>query len=209
MKLLVIGATGPTGCLIAQQATQAGHSVTCLVRRPEAGKDLGAASLMQGDVLDPASLAGATLGQGAVISSLGSAISLLRPVTLLSEGTRNLITAMKRTGVRRLVCITGIGAGDSRGHGGFLYDRLIRPTILRQVYEDKDRQEAEVRASGLDWVIVRPGLLTDGPARGRYQARTDLAGYSAGKISRADVAAFALEQVTENTYLGRAPVLSD
>lgn len=81
---------------------------------------------------------------------LAPGFSLLKPVILLWEGARNLIEAMSQAGLRRFVCVTGLGAGDSRGHGGFLYDRIIRPLILGQVYRDKDRQEAVVRASGLD-----------------------------------------------------------
>src|SRR5436305_1164889 len=82
----------------------------------------------------------AVAGHDVVISSLGSKLSR-KPTTLLSDGTRNVVGAMKAAGVPRLICITGIGAGDSRGHGGFLYDRLILPLLLAEIYEDKTRQE--------------------------------------------------------------------
>ena len=78
--------------------------------------------------------------------------------------------------MRRLICVTGIGAGDSRGHGGFLYDRVIAPFLLKTIYQDKDRQEALIRASGTDWTMVRPGFLTNGPLTGKYRLLTDLTG---------------------------------
>lgn len=93
---------------------------------------------------------------------------------MLSTATRALVTAMKAEQVSRLVCITGMGAGDSAGRGGFLFDRLIFPLLLKNVYADKDRQEAVVRDSGLDWVLVRPSVLNDKPGRGAIRAITDL-----------------------------------
>ena len=70
---------------------------------------------------------------------------------------------MKKAGVKRLVCVTGIGAGDSKGHGGFLYDSIFLPFLLGTIYADKDRQELVIKASDVDWTIVRPGFLTNGP----------------------------------------------
>jgi hypothetical protein len=114
---------------------------------------------------------------------------------------------MMRNGVRRLVCVSALGVGDSRGHGGFVFDRLFLPLLLSQAYKDKERQEAAVRASALDWVLVRPAMLTDDPARGSARAFTDLAGVKGGKIARADVARFVVEQLTTDTWLRRTPVL--
>jgi hypothetical protein len=115
---------------------------------------------------------------------------------------------MKKKHIKRLVCITGIGAGDSRGHGGFTFDRIIRPLLLGTVYADKDRQEALIQKSGLDWVIVRPTELTSGKGRGTYRVLTDLTGYSGGKIARADVATFVVEQLTSDAYLRQTPFVS-
>ncbi len=116
---------------------------------------------------------------------------------------------MEHHSVKRLICITGLGAGDSKGHGGLLYDKLILPLILRRIYNDKDRQEAAIRQSNLDWTIVRPAVLTNDPAKGNYRVLTDLTGFTAGKISRADVAAFVLRQLTEERYLHQTPLISD
>ena len=111
-------------------------------------------------------------GRDAVVSALGTSASPFREVTLLSTATRALVSAMKIEQVSRLVCITGIGAGDSAGHGGFLFDNLIFPLLLRNVYADKNRQEAIVRESGLDWVLVRPSMLNDKPGRDSIRALT-------------------------------------
>jgi uncharacterized protein YbjT (DUF2867 family) len=115
---------------------------------------------------------------------------------------------MRAEGIRRLVCIIGIGAGDSAGHGGFLFDRLIFPLLLRKVYADKNRQEAILRDSGLDWVIVRPAVLNDKPGRGRVRALTDLSGFRGGTVSREDVAGFVLDQLQTDSWLHRSPLIA-
>jgi uncharacterized protein YbjT (DUF2867 family) len=210
VNVLVLGATGGTGREIVQQATAAGHRVTALVRgREEGERALPGTSLAVGDARDEGALRRALDGQDAVASALGSSMSgPFKRVTLFSDATRALLAAMQAEGVRRLVCITGIGAGDSRGHGGFLYDRLVQPLLLRGVYRDKNRQEALIRASGLNWVIVRPTLLRDGPATGRVRALTDLRGFHGGKVTRADVAAFVVAQLTTDQWLRRAPLVT-
>lgn len=208
MKLLVLGATGPTGRLIVAQALARGFTVRALVRSAHKARGLEGAELVTGDARDDAVLRQALAGCDAVVSALGTPVSPFRPVTLLSVATQALVQSMEAAGVRRLVCITGIGAGDSAGHGGFAFDRLILPALLRHVYADKNRQEAIVRASGLDWVLVRPSVLNDKPARHEARALTDLSGFHGGTISRADVASFVLDQVRSNTWLQRAPLVS-
>lgn len=210
MKLLVVGATGPTGRQITEQALSQGHVVTALVRNSAQANLPPAVTKMEGNVLDPDSLKAAVAGQEAVLCSLGSgATGPFKKMTMLSEGTRHLVAAMQAAGVRRLVCITGVGAGDSKGHGPWYYNWLIQPLVLRGVYHDKDRQEAVVRGSGLEWTLVRPGILTNGAARGVAAVRTytDLAGVYAGTISRADVAAWCLREVVDGQYRGQAPVI--
>ncbi|WP_340672010.1 SDR family oxidoreductase [Bradyrhizobium ottawaense] len=205
MKILVLGATGGTGRLIVRDAVAKGHSVVALVRST-ARADLPGAELIEGDARNESVLERALDGCDAVVSALGTGIGF-REVSLLAEATRALVTAMTRNGVRRLVCISALGVGDSRGHGGFVFDRLFQPLLLSQAYKDKDRQEAAIRASSLDWVVVRPAMLTDDPARGSVRTVTDLAGVNGGKIARADVARFVVEQLTADTWLRRTPVL--
>ena len=210
MKILVTGATGPTGQEIVRQALGAGHEVVALVRSEEkAAPLLAGARLVVGDGRDAAALARAVEGCEAVISALGTRnVTVVKKVTINSESTRALVDAMKTAGVPRLVCITGLGAGDSAGHGGFLYDRIIKAFIIRTIYHDKDRQEAVVRSSGLDWVIVRPSVLNDKPASGRIRAFTDLTGFNGGAIPRADVAAFVLAQVGNDRWLRQTPLIT-
>ncbi|WNJ93363.1 SDR family oxidoreductase [Bosea sp. 685] len=207
MKVLVLGATGATGRLIVGKAVAKGYEVVALVRS-KAKADLAAAELVEGDARDPVALTRAIAGCDAVVSSLGTAMSPFREVTLLSAATRALVGVMADQNIRRLVCITGLGAGDSRGHGGFFFDRLLLPLMLRKVYEDKDRQEDAIRASTLDWTIVRPTVLNDKPARGHVKALTDLSGVHGGTIARSDVAEFVVEQLTADTWLRKAPLIT-
>jgi len=207
-KILVLGATGGTGRLIVSQALARGHDVTALVRSPEKARDLEGAKLVAGDARDEAALRKALEGRDAVVSALGTPASPFREVTLLSTATRALVSAMKVEQVSRLVCITGIGAGDSAGHGGFVFDHLIFPLLLRNVYADKNRQEAIVRDSGLDWVLVRPSILNDKPSRDTIRALTDLSGFHGGSISRQDVAKFVLDQLRADTWLRRSPLIT-
>ncbi len=208
MRVLVLGATGGTGREIVRQARESGHSVVALVRSKAKAQGLAGADLVEGDARDRDSLSRALEGCSGVISSLGTPASPFREVTLLSTATRALVEAMAGQGVRRLVCITGLGAGDSRGHGGFVFDRLIFPLLLRNVYADKDRQEAIVRSSGAEWVLVRPTVLNDKPARGRVRAMTDLSGVHGGTIARADVAKFVVDQLTDDQWLRSAPLIT-
>lgn len=207
-RILVLGATGGTGRLIVSQAVARGYDVTVLVRSVEKAADLKGAKVVFGDARDEATLRMALKGRDAVVSALGTPVSPFGEVTLLSAATRALVNAMKAEQVSRLVCITGIGAGDSRGHGGFLFDNLIFPLLLRNVYADKDRQEAVVRDSGLDWVLVRPSILNDKSGRGTVRKLTDLSSFHGGGISRADVAAFVLDQVRDDAWLHRTPLIT-
>jgi uncharacterized protein YbjT (DUF2867 family) len=207
VRILVLGATGGTGRLIVREAAAAGHRVRALVRSKAKAESLAGADLVEGDALDEQALARALEGCEAVVSSLGTPMSPFNEVTLLSRATRALVSAMERANVRRLVCITGLGAGDSRGHGGFMFDAFVLPVLLRNVYRDKDRQEAIVRASALDWVLVRPMILTDEPAKGAVRAQTDLSDVHGGAIARADVAAFVVRQLTSDEWLRQAPLI--
>ena len=208
MKILVLGATGATGRLIVGRALAKGYGVVALVRSKEKASGLNGAELIEGDARDTAVLARAIAGCDAVISSLGTAMSPFKEVTLLSTATRALVGVMEQQKVRRLVCITGLGAGDSRGHGGFFFDRLFLPLMLRKVYEDKDRQEDAIRASSLHWTIVRPTVLNDKPARGGIKALTDLSSVHGGTIARADVAEFVVQQLAADTWLRKAPLIT-
>jgi putative NADH-flavin reductase len=206
VKVLIIGATGATGQILMREALAQGHEVTALARDPSAvAPDDHSLRVLQGNALDVSSVGEAVAGQDAVLSALGTRCA--RPTTLFSESTQNVIGAMNKHGVRRLVSITGIGAGDSKGHVGFLYDSIMLPFVVKNIYLDKTRQEEAIKQSDLDWVIVRPAQLTDEPAKDEYNVFLG-GSYTATKISRADVAAFMLAQLTDDTYVGKMPVIS-
>jgi putative NADH-flavin reductase len=207
MKIMILGATGSIGRHLVPQALALGHEVTVLVRDPsklEARHER--LRIVTGDALDPAAVDTAVRGQEGVIFSLGRS-NHRAPTAMFSDATRILIHAMETQGVRRLVCITGIGAGDSRGHGGFLYDKIIFPWFTKETYADKDRQEALIRESSLDWIIVRPASFNNGPQPGNLRAVTDLKNITIRSISRADAAGFVLEQLSSDRYLRKSPVV--
>jgi len=207
MNVLILGATGSVGRHLVPQALAHGHEVTTLVRNPaKLETHHERLRVLQGDALDASAADGAVQGQDAVIMALGRS-NHRKPTTMFSDATGVLVTAMENHGVKRLVCITGIGAGDSRGHGGFWYDRLIFPLITKQTYLDKGRQEELIRNSSLDWIIVRPASFTNGPLHGNLRVATELSGVTIRSISRADTAAFVLQQLTDNTYLRKTPLV--
>lgn len=201
MNLLIVGATGGTGRQLVIQALERGHRVTALVRRPPRAEARPGLTPIVGNVLDPASLDRAVRGQEAVLSALGHK-RWLGPTRILSEGTRNLIAAMNRHGARRFVCETALGISDAWWQMGLYYTLFVRPVILPFYFWDKVRQEAVIQASDLDWTIVRPGALANGPKRGQYRHGPRVGHWLwTVRISRADVAAFMLDELTDRRYV--------
>jgi nucleoside-diphosphate-sugar epimerase len=147
-------------------------------------------------------------GNDAVLCALGHK-RWLYPNRILSTGTQNVIDAMKVAGIRRLVCETSLGVGNSFGRLGIYYTLFVVPFILPLYYWDKHRQEKAIRASGVDWVIVRPAALTNSPKRGKYRHGSHVGNWILTlRISRADVADFMLNQLTDDTYLRSTPGLA-
>lgn len=206
MKVLVIASSKRIRRQLIEQAQTEGHDVTALERkRPRFRRPQH--RVIAGDVLDERSLGPAVAGQEAVVCWLTQKATH-RPTTYLWEGTANLIRIMEKHGVRRLICISACGAGDSRGHCGFIYDKIIQPLFLKQVYEDRDRQEELIRGTGLEWVIVRPARLSKGRPRGEYMVLTDLRNFKARRIALLDAVEFALKQLSSNFYLFQAPLVT-
>lgn len=209
MNVLVVGATGGTGRQLVAQALEQGHRITALARRPPRFSEHPALTVAIGNVLDPASLDRAVPGHGAVLCALGHK-RWLGPSSILSRGTANLVAAMERRGVRRLVCETALGIADAWWQMGLYYTLFVRPFILPFYFHDKVRQEAVIRASDLDWTIVRPGVLTNGARRGRYRSG-DRVGHWLWtvRISRADVAAFMLDQLADRRHVRATVGIAD
>src|SRR5262245_29379259 len=202
-KVLIIGASRGIGLETVKAALQAGHSVRALARSARRiPVDHPKLEKMAGDALEMATVKRALTGVDVVTQSLGISAgpeNILKPTRLFSKATRVLITAMEEAHVKRLICVTGFGAGDSRGHSGFLYG-LGFHLLLGRVYDDKDVQERIVRRSKLDWVIVRPVILTDGPMTNAYRALGAPRSWTCGFISRADVADFLVSQFETNEF---------
>lgn len=208
MNVLVIGGTRGIGREVVQAAHAAGHELTLLARNAERiSLPVTGVRVVAGDAGDADDIDRAVAGQNAVVWTVGVRPTR-RPVDLFSQSTRFLLAAMARHDVPRLICVTGVGAGDSRGHGGLFYDKILQPLFLKSIYEDKDRQEALLRASNVDWTVVRPGALTNGPATGLTRALTELQGVRAGRVSRADVAAFIVEHLATDEYRKTAVLLT-
>jgi putative NADH-flavin reductase len=209
--ILVIGASRGIGLETVKTALRAGHSVRALARSAE-GIPIEDAALdkVSGDALDHDTVRNALQDVGVVIQTLGVDFSpqlILEGTRLFSESTHILVDAMNAAGVKRLITVTGLGAGDSRGHGGLLYDAILFPLLLKRVYDDKDVQEWIVRSSGLDWTIVRPGMLMNGPATDNYRVLTASKDWRFGVISRADVANFLVRLIDDRALIGTTPLL--
>lgn len=208
-RVLIVGATGGTGRQLIAQALERGYAVTALVRNPSKLQvDHPRLKVVSGDVLDSGSVEAAMRDQEAVVSALGHK-RFFYPTRILSEGTRHLLAAMETCGVRRLVCTTSLGIGDSAGRMGLSYTFFVIPVILPFYFWDKARQERLIEASNVEWVIVRPGALTDGKKRGVYRHGYDVGRFvRTVRISRADVAEFMLNQIENDAYVRRAPGVS-
>jgi putative NADH-flavin reductase len=207
LRVLIIGATGGTGRQLVQQALEQGHDVTAFVRNPQRLKmEHSKLRIVQGDVLDYESVDAAMKGQNAVLCALGHK-RLLGPTTILSRGTANIMRAMKNCGVPRLICESSLGVGDAVGRLGLPATLLFVPLILPFYFWDRVRQEALIADNiDIDWVIVRPATLTNGPARGDYRHGFAVGSYIwPSRVSRADVADFMLKQLNDDTYAGTAP----
>ena len=207
MKLVIFGATGTVGCQVVQQALEQGHSVTAFVRNlSKLNIQHPQLSFAQGDVMDASVVEKAIQGQDAVICVLGS--KNLKS-TIRSEGTQQIIQAMEKVGVRRLICQSTLGTGDSWNNLNFYWKYLMFGFILRQVFADHELQEDLVRNSNLDWTIVRPSAFTDGPLTGDYRHNFPSTDRNITlQISRADVADFILKQLSDQSSLHQTPSLS-
>ena len=203
MRVLILGATGSVGRLVTGEALARGHEVTALVRDPERLGELARqVRVVTGNALDAGAVARGVEGQEAVLYVLGA--GNVRRTRLFSDSMRILIAAMRQHGVRRLIAVTGVGAGDTKGHGGFLYDRILYPLFTKGVYADKDRQESLIRESGLDWTIVRPASFRNRTPAGPLQTETDVTGVTLRKIGRAEVATFLVDELEQGRYVGSA-----
>ncbi|OKI22705.1 NAD(P)H-binding protein [Streptomyces sp. CB03911] len=211
MRLALFGATGGTGAQLLAQALAAGHQVTAVVRdparvaRPAATGPGGTGApgglaLVRGDVLTPGTWAHALTGQDAVLSCLGST-DRRRPTTVYSQGTRNILAAMREAGVGRLLCLSSAGLEVAPGTPlpQRLVTRLVVQRLYRHGYADMARMEALLKGSDTDWTVVRPPMLTDGPPGRRYRTAVNGPLADGRSLSRADLADYLLTRVDDRS----------
>ncbi len=206
MKILVIGAAGKTGTAVVERAVAAGHEVTAFVRKADGYKGPNV-RVIEGDATDSAVIEKAVAGQDAVLDTIGGKTPY-KATTLEESAARTIIASMQRNGVRRLVVTSMIGEGESEANAT-IYERLLVATFLRGADKDKAAMESAVEASDLDWVILRPALLSDDPATGNVRVFPAESGDKAHKITRADLAAFMIAQLSNNEHLRQAVTIAN
>jgi uncharacterized protein YbjT (DUF2867 family) len=206
VRILVVGASQGTGALTVAAALERGHDVTAFARSPQKlTLEHPRLTRRPGDFHDHASVDGAVQGHEAVIitaSAVGMRAFRAQP-RYFSLGTGYVIEAMKTHGVRRLVVLSAIGVGDSRPLFNAFMRIVLIDLLLRLPYRDHERQERQVMESGLDWIIARPGRLTNRPAGHRYIKKATIEPLPLA-ISRADVADFLVEAVETDTWVRKA-----
>ena len=206
-RILVLGATGGTGRHVVAQALAHGYDVTVFVRSPSAVTTKSdRLRVLTGSLADAAALSNAVRSQHVVISTLGTGTKLSSN-GLIARSTSAILRAMEGEGVRRLIFMSAYGVGITRRDVPFVPRLLIR-YLLRDLYDDKARGEKELSGSSLDWTLVYPTTLTNGPRTGTYRVgqRVRLSGIPT--ISRADVADFLVSQIDDTTYVRKGVLLS-
>ena len=207
MKVLVIGAAGKTGQAVVEQAVAAGHQVTAFVRQAADYQAPANVRVVAGDATNRAAMEAAVLGQEAVLDTIGGKTPY-KATTLESSAAHTIIAAMRHHRVRRLVVTSMLGVGDSLANSSW-YLRLLVATFLRGADKDKTAMENTVEASDLDWVVLRPAILTDDPATGNVRVFAAETGDKAHSITRADLAAFMVAQLTTDDHLHQAVAIAN
>lgn len=208
MKVLIFGASGGTGRELLKQALDKGMEVTAFVRDSAKVEDIQHPNLsvLSGNVLNIEDVGPAVAGHDAVLYTIGAGP---KRTSIREQGTRIVIEAMEAANVKRLVCLSSFGVGDSRTDLSFFTRYVVVGIFLRHAFADHERQEAVVKKCALDWTLVRPPHLKDGAHTGKYQHGPALAyGNIKGWISRGDLADFMLKQLEDDRYIRQAPRVS-
>ncbi|MBL3596337.1 SDR family oxidoreductase [Rhodovulum sulfidophilum] len=211
MKLLVIGASKGIGLETVRYALGRGHDIRAFAPSAQSIEiDDPKLEKLTGDARNAAEVKAAVEGVDAVIVALGlpkTLPAMMRKTTLFSDTTRVLLSAMTAAGVRRLLAVTGFGAGESKAKMSTV-EKLGFKAVLARAYADKTAQERLIRDSGLDWTIVRPGILTSTAPSHDYEVHVEPETWHNGLISRGDVAHFLVHAAEDGSYLRDAPVLT-
>lgn len=202
MKVLVIGAAGKTGSAVVEQAVAAGHEVTAFVHSADGYEAPAGVRVVGGDAADGDAMDAAVRGRDAVLDTVGGKTPY-RATTLETSVANTVVESMQRNGVRRLVVTSMLGVGASRDNST-VYVRLLVSTFLRGADKDKAGMESAVATSDLDWVILRPAILSDGPAEGDVRVFDAATDEKAHKITRADLASFMIAQLSGDEHVHQA-----
>jgi putative NADH-flavin reductase len=205
MKVVVFGASGKTGSLVVEKAVSAGHEVTAFVH-DAAQYHRSGLRVVAGDTGDSAAVRKAITGQDAVIDTIGGKTPY-KDTNLERTAAQNIVESMHSESVRRLVVVSMMGIGESKEQAPFWYEHLLMPTYLRGADKDKTAMESAVQSSGLDFVIARPPVLTEDPATGSFTIVPH--SHKAHKITRADLAQFLIDQLTDSQHLGKAVTVAN
>lgn len=202
-RVIIFGASGKTGQLLAEQALEASHHVTAFVRRANAFPMSHARlRVVIGDVRNDEAVSAAIAGQDVVLSALGPT---QKNDPLCEDATRCILAGMQAHGVQRLISLSAYGASESRTHD--LYSKMVWMAVGSKM-RDKERMETLIRSSPVDWTLVRPPGLTDGPRTGVYRTGSDVPVGVLARLSRADVAEFMLREAVEKKYVREAPTIN-
>ncbi|WP_242033660.1 MULTISPECIES: NAD(P)-dependent oxidoreductase [Cyanophyceae] len=206
MNVLVIGAAGKTGRQVVDRAIAAGHTVTAFMRDSTHYTVPPNVRVFTGDATDPAVISHATAGQDAVIDTVGGKTPW-RQTEIEQRVARAIVAAAKKNGTRRIIAISALGVGDSTAQATLPFRLLLLPTFLRGSTADKTAMEREIAQAGVPYVLIRPAVLNDQPAVGSVRV---LSGVEKGRqVTRADLAAFVVEQLTTDTYVNRAITIAN
>ena len=214
MKTIVIGATGHVGQLTVASLLKAGHEVTAFGRSIEkiTRRD-PRLTIVKGDVMKADDVTGVVPGHDAVLLTFGAPLTrenFLHEPDLCRVGTANVIAAMSKSGVRRLIAMTSLGAGDSAGHGSFMFRTIIKPVLLGRIMKDRTAQEELIRASDVpEWVIVRPTELADGDEKPVRLIEDLDHGLEPTTVTRASVGSTLAALMTDKRYDRRAIVMTN
>lgn len=205
MKVVVFGASGKTGSMVVEKAKAAGHDVTAFTHGGDARPPVGV-RVVTGDAADDGAVRRAVAGHDAVIDTIGGTTPW-KDSGLEAKTAAAIIAGMRAGGARRFIVISAMGVDESREQASFVYGKLLMPTMMRGVVSDKGQLEQEVDASGLDFVIARPAMLSDDAENGALKVVP--APEKAHHTRRGDLAGFLVEQLTSDTYLGQAVVVAN
>jgi uncharacterized protein YbjT (DUF2867 family) len=206
MMVLVLGAAGKTGSLIVAKAVAAGHTVTAFVRDANRYAAPNGVRVVSGNATDPTAVLKAMNGQDAVINAVAGKTPW-RKTNLEQTIARGIVAAAQQHSTRRIIATSAIGVGDSINQSPLLFRLLLLPTFLRGSTADKAAMEQEIKRANVPYILVRPAVLNDKPASGSAHvlAATD----KGQQLSRADLAAFIVEQLTTDTYVNQTVTIAN